>query len=68
MSGSLENYDFLMEIDLNQSFETSMENVLLQHFGYHSFRKNQAEILRNIISMKRDCCIIMPTGSGKSIL
>jgi len=42
------------------------ENVLLQTFGYTSFRQGQKELIDAILS-GRDVCGIMPTGAGKSL-
>lgn len=41
-------------------------NLLNIYFGYKTFRKNQQEIISNILNHK-DCLAILPTGAGKSI-
>lgn len=40
--------------------------TLKEVFGYHQFRGNQIEIIRNILNGK-DSFVIMPTGAGKSL-
>lgn len=37
-------------------------------FGHNEFRPRQWDIIRSIIEDKRDNCVIMPTGYGKSLL
>lgn len=46
------------------------ENVecLQAKFGHSEFRPMQWNIIRTIIQEKRDNCVIMPTGYGKSLL
>lgn len=36
-------------------------------FGHNEFRPKQWDIIRTIIEEKRDNCVIMPTGYGKSL-
>ena len=40
--------------------------LLKTHFGYHSFRPNQEQIVNDIIN-GQDVLTIMPTGGGKSV-
>lgn len=36
-------------------------------FGHNQFRPKQWDIIRSIIEDKRDNCVVMPTGHGKSL-
>lgn len=40
---------------------------LQTHFGHSQFRPKQWDIIRSIMVEKRDNCVIMPTGYGKSL-
>lgn len=40
---------------------------LQSNFGHNAFRPKQWDIIRSIIKEKRDNCVIMPTGYGKSL-
>ncbi|HEX3375422.1 MAG TPA: RecQ family ATP-dependent DNA helicase, partial [Candidatus Acidoferrales bacterium] len=37
-----------------------------KYWGYSAFRPKQEEIVRSL-SAGRDCCVVMPTGGGKSL-
>ena len=41
--------------------------ILRTKFGHQNFKERQWEIIRSIIEEKRDCCVVMPTGYGKSL-
>lgn len=40
--------------------------ILERVFGYNSFRGEQSEIIHHVMS-GGSCCVLMPTGSGKSL-
>lgn len=40
--------------------------VLQRQFGYHDFREGQAEVIAAVLQ-GRNCIVVMPTGSGKSL-
>lgn len=44
----------------------SPADILERVFGYSSFRGQQAEIIDHVIK-GGSCCVLMPTGSGKSL-
>lgn len=43
-----------------------LSGLLERHFGYRTFRPLQEEVMRSVLD-GRDCCVVMPTGSGKSL-
>lgn len=42
------------------------EDILENVFGYNAFRGEQADIIHHVIN-GGSCCVLMPTGSGKSL-
>ncbi|WP_035755985.1 DNA helicase RecQ [Hugenholtzia roseola] len=46
--------------------DIDLKHSLKQFFGYHQFRGNQEDIIRNVL-MGRNTFVIMPTGAGKSL-
>lgn len=42
-------------------------DCLKKQFGHKQFRGKQWEVIRSIIEDKRDNCVVMPTGHGKSL-
>lgn len=66
--------DILMEAAMNvdrqlEATKPSAQHLqcLQTHFGHNEFRPRQWDIIRSIIEEKRDNCVIMPTGYGKSL-
>ncbi|MBR5029271.1 MAG: ATP-dependent DNA helicase RecQ, partial [Bacteroidales bacterium] len=46
--------------------ELDLDKALKEHFGFDSFKGDQKEIIRNVLS-GNDTFVIMPTGGGKSL-
>lgn len=44
----------------------NMKEILKKYFGYEQFRPHQEEIIKNVLD-RRDACVVMPTGGGKSL-
>ena len=56
------------EEDYEDDPPSSKALKLLKHFyGYSSFRHVQWRIIRAVTEEKRDHCVVMATGSGKSL-
>lgn len=47
-------------------YKHHMRDLLKQYFGFDNFRPLQEDIIKHVTSGK-DACVIMPTGSGKSL-
>ena len=47
-------------------WDTDVNSINLQYFGYHKFRPNQREIINASLS-NHDIFVCMPTGGGKSL-
>src|SRR5579862_633116 len=46
--------------------ENDLLDTLRRHWGYDSFRPLQERIVRSLLD-RRDSCVVMPTGGGKSL-
>ena len=46
--------------------ETDIQTALRRYWGYDSFRPLQEKIVQSLLD-RRDTCVIMPTGGGKSL-
>ncbi|XP_050418072.2 bifunctional 3'-5' exonuclease/ATP-dependent helicase WRN [Patella vulgata] len=51
----------------NQPTEPKYLEVLKQYFGYSKFRPMQWKIINSVLNEKKDNCVIMATGHGKSL-
>jgi ATP-dependent DNA helicase RecQ len=52
---------------MTQSLRTKARHVLSQRFGHKDFQKGQWEPINAVLN-GRDALVVMPTGSGKSII
>src|SRR6187399_2084083 len=44
----------------------SLDDALLEHFGFSTFRPGQREVMERLLEGK-SCAAVFPTGSGKSL-
>lgn len=75
MDDSLELSDECL-LEIAERAETEFEEAkpraehlqcLSNYFGHQRFRPKQWQIIRSLMEQKRDNCVIMPTGYGKSL-
>lgn len=55
------------EDDIEQPTDSKYLKVLKQYFGYSKFRPKQWQIINSVLNLKKDNCVIMATGHGKSL-
>lgn len=53
--------------DAKSALESACYSALEQYFHYPAFRPGQIDALRHVLH-KRDTLVVMPTGSGKSLI
>lgn len=53
-------------VDVEHKQYTSATNVLRDNFGMNSFRLKQEQVISSLLSGK-SCCVVFPTGGGKSL-
>lgn len=53
--------------DAKPALESACYSVLERYFHYPAFRPGQIDALRHVLN-KRDTLVVMPTGSGKSLI
>jgi ATP-dependent DNA helicase RecQ len=44
----------------------NLAELLRRYWGYHEFRPKQESVIRSVLA-RRDTCVVMPTGGGKSL-
>uniref|UniRef100_A0A0L8HYN3 ATP-dependent DNA helicase n=2 Tax=Octopus bimaculoides TaxID=37653 RepID=A0A0L8HYN3_OCTBM len=59
--------DQSVEEDPEQPLDHKYLQTLKKYFGYSKFRSMQWKIINAILNLKRDNCVVMPTGHGKSL-
>jgi len=59
------DYDFLDEID--DFFEELLISIAGPVFGFNEFRHGQSRAIKQILT-GRDCCVLLPTGYGKTLV
>lgn len=69
VSDLLDGIDFDEDLEIEDDLEISEVylKVLKEYFGHSNFRPLQWEIITEAYLNNRDCCVVMATGSGKSL-
>ncbi|XP_060081553.1 bifunctional 3'-5' exonuclease/ATP-dependent helicase WRN-like [Ylistrum balloti] len=66
MSGHADQVEEKDDLE-NQPSERKYLSTLKQYFGYSKFRPKQWKIIEAVLNDRRDTCVIMATGHGKSL-
>lgn len=63
----LEDINKENEDDIEQPADPKVLKVLKKYFGYSKFRHKQWYIINSVLNLKKDNCVVMATGHGKSL-
>jgi len=54
-------------MDRREEIRAAAYAALKRYWGYSSFMPHQEEVVMSLVHGRRDCVVIMATGSGKSL-